>query len=70
MKAIHLTAYGNPAQNRQMVEVAEPNAPIVGEALPDCIGKGCRPRLLPRRADDLPDGRTLRRRRCGRLSRR
>src|SRR5260370_37841743 len=33
MKAIHLTAYGNPAQNMQMVEVAEPNAPIVGEAL-------------------------------------
>ena len=33
MKAIHLTAYGNPAQNLQMVEVAEPNAPIVGEAL-------------------------------------
>jgi NADPH:quinone reductase-like Zn-dependent oxidoreductase len=33
MKAIHLTAYGNPTQNLQMVEVAEPNAPIVGEAL-------------------------------------
>src|SRR6202049_1126241 len=33
MKAIHLTAYGNPAQNLQMVDVAEPNAPIVGEAL-------------------------------------
>src|SRR5580658_1534825 len=33
MKAIHLTAYGNPAQNLQMVEVAEPNAPIVGEAV-------------------------------------
>jgi NADPH:quinone reductase-like Zn-dependent oxidoreductase len=33
MKAIHLTAYGNPAQNLRMVEVAEPNAPIVGEAL-------------------------------------
>ena len=33
MKAIHLTAYGNPDQNLQMVEVAEPNAPIVGEAL-------------------------------------
>src|ERR1700746_1473240 len=33
MKAIHLTAYGNPAQNLQMVEVAEPNAPTVGEAL-------------------------------------
>src|SRR5713101_2388384 len=33
MKAIHLTAYGNPSQNLQMVEVAEPNAPIVGDAL-------------------------------------
>ena len=33
MKAIHLTAYGNPAQNLQMVEVAEPSAPIGGEAL-------------------------------------
>ena len=33
MKAIHLTAYGNPAPNLQMVEIAEPNAPIVGEAL-------------------------------------
>ena len=32
--------------------------------------QGCRPRLLPRRADDLPDGRALRRRRRGRLSRR
>jgi NADPH:quinone reductase-like Zn-dependent oxidoreductase len=33
MKAIHLTAYGNPAQNLQMAEVAEPNAPGVAEAL-------------------------------------
>jgi NADPH:quinone reductase-like Zn-dependent oxidoreductase len=33
MKAIHLTAYGNPAQNLQMVEVPEPNAPSTGEAL-------------------------------------
>ncbi len=33
MKAIHLTAYGNPAQNLQMVEVPEPNAPSEGEAL-------------------------------------
>src|ERR1700741_5025038 len=33
MKAIHLTAYGNPAQNLQMVEVPEPNKPSVGEAL-------------------------------------
>jgi NADPH:quinone reductase-like Zn-dependent oxidoreductase len=33
MKAIHLTAYGNPARNLQMVEVAEPNAPSAGEAL-------------------------------------
>src|ERR1700736_5253603 len=33
MKAIHLTAYVNPAQNLQMVEVPEPNAPSAGEAL-------------------------------------
>src|SRR5258708_12799238 len=33
MKAIHLTAYGNPAQNLRMVEVSEPNAPSPGEAL-------------------------------------
>src|ERR1041385_5453276 len=33
MKAIHLTAYGNPAQNLKTVEVAEPNAPTEGEAL-------------------------------------
>jgi NADPH:quinone reductase-like Zn-dependent oxidoreductase len=33
MKAIHLTAYGNPAQNLQMVDVPEPNAPVAGEAL-------------------------------------
>jgi NADPH:quinone reductase-like Zn-dependent oxidoreductase len=33
MKAIHLTAYGDPAQNLQMVEVPEPNAPSAGEAL-------------------------------------
>src|SRR5467141_5154592 len=32
MKAIHLTAYGNPAQNLRMVEVSEPNAPSAGEA--------------------------------------
>src|ERR1700719_2518952 len=33
MKAIHLTAYGNPAPNLQMVEVPEPNSPSAGEAL-------------------------------------
>ena len=33
MKAIHLTAYRNPAQNLKMVEVSEPNAPSAGEAL-------------------------------------
>src|SRR5712671_3322173 len=33
MKAIHLTAYGNPGQNLRMVEVSEPNAPSAGEAL-------------------------------------
>jgi NADPH:quinone reductase-like Zn-dependent oxidoreductase len=33
MKAIHLTAYGNPAQNLRAVEVSEPNTPSVGEAL-------------------------------------
>jgi NADPH:quinone reductase-like Zn-dependent oxidoreductase len=33
MKAIHLTAYGNPAQSLRMVEVSEPNAPSASEAL-------------------------------------
>src|SRR3989442_13832983 len=33
MKAIHLTAYGNPAQSLKMVEVSEPNAPSASEAL-------------------------------------
>jgi len=33
MKAIHLTAYGNPAENLKLVEVSEPNAPSTGEAL-------------------------------------
>ena len=33
MKAIHLTAYGNPAQNLKMVEVSEPDAPSDGEAV-------------------------------------
>jgi hypothetical protein len=33
MKAIHLTAYGNPAQNLRMVEVSEPNAPSAGEGM-------------------------------------
>ena len=32
MKAIHLTAYGNPAQNLRMVEVTEPDMPSAGEA--------------------------------------
>src|ERR1700755_2326889 len=33
MKAIHLTAYGNPAQNLRMVEVWEPHTPAAGEAI-------------------------------------
>src|SRR4029077_16763843 len=33
MKAIHLTAYGNPAENLKLVEVSEPNAPSAGQAL-------------------------------------
>jgi NADPH:quinone reductase-like Zn-dependent oxidoreductase len=33
MKAIHLTAYGNPAQSLMMVEVSEPNAPSASEVL-------------------------------------
>jgi NADPH:quinone reductase-like Zn-dependent oxidoreductase len=33
MKAIHLTAYGNPAQSLKMVEVSEPSTPSAGEAL-------------------------------------
>jgi NADPH:quinone reductase-like Zn-dependent oxidoreductase len=37
MKAIHLTAYGNPDQNSRMVEVSEPNPPSAGEALVRCL---------------------------------
>ena len=33
MKAIHLTAYGNPVQNLRMVEVPEPRTPSEGEVL-------------------------------------
>jgi NADPH:quinone reductase-like Zn-dependent oxidoreductase len=33
MKAIHLTAYGNPAQNLKMVKIPEPNAPSADQAL-------------------------------------
>jgi len=33
MRAIHLTAYGNPAQSLMMVNVSEPSAPPAGEAL-------------------------------------
>ena len=33
MKAIQLTAYGNPAQSVKMVEVSEPNAPSASQAL-------------------------------------
>jgi NADPH:quinone reductase-like Zn-dependent oxidoreductase len=33
MKAIQLTAYGNPAQSLKIAEVSEPNAPSAGEAL-------------------------------------
>ncbi len=33
MKAIQLTAYGNPAQSLELVELSLPKAPAVGEAL-------------------------------------
>jgi NADPH:quinone reductase-like Zn-dependent oxidoreductase len=33
VKAIHLTAYGNPAESLRMVEVSEPNTPSAGEVL-------------------------------------
>src|SRR6185369_9073599 len=33
MQAIHLTAYGNPAQDLKLVELPEPNAPSASEAL-------------------------------------
>src|SRR5213593_2959293 len=33
MKAIHLIAYGDPAQNLRMAEVSEPNSPSASEAL-------------------------------------
>ena len=32
MKAVHLTAYGNPANNLKVVEALEPSAPSAGEA--------------------------------------
>ena len=32
MKAIHLTAYGNPAQNLKMAEIPEPNSPSADKA--------------------------------------
>jgi len=33
VKVIHLTAYGNPAQNLKMVEVSEPSGLSANEAL-------------------------------------
>jgi NADPH:quinone reductase-like Zn-dependent oxidoreductase len=33
MRAVHLTAYGNPAENLKLIEGPEPNAPAAGEAL-------------------------------------
>ena len=33
MKAIRLSAYGNPAQSLKMVDVSEPDAPSASEAL-------------------------------------
>ena len=33
MKAIHLTSYGNPAQNLEMVGVPVPKTPPAGEVL-------------------------------------
>src|SRR5260221_13087370 len=33
MKAVHLTAYGNPAENLKLVEVADTNGPSGGEAV-------------------------------------
>lgn len=33
MKAIQLTAYGNPTQSLELVELPEPNRPSAGEAL-------------------------------------
>src|SRR5690349_18499097 len=33
MKAIHLTAYGNPAQSLKLVELPDPNAPAANEAV-------------------------------------
>ncbi len=33
MKAIHLTAYGNPVDNLKLTEFPEPKAPPAGQAL-------------------------------------
>jgi hypothetical protein len=37
MKAIHLTAYGNPAQDLRLVEVSEPDTPPTGVAGGECL---------------------------------
>jgi len=59
MKAIHLTAYGNPAQNLKLVELPEPNAPSAGEALvSDCPpGASCGP-VVSCLSSETEDGRS------------
>ena len=58
-------AYDRDAGARDVKDTTNAVAKLSG-----CIGKVAVLGYWPRRADDLPDRRALRRRRCGRLSRR
>jgi len=48
MKAIHLTAYGHPAQDLRMVDASEPDMPLAGVD----AGSACS-YLLTRRPDRI-----------------
>ncbi len=37
MKAIHLTAYGHPAQDLRMVDASEPDTPLAGVDARECF---------------------------------
>jgi len=47
MKAIHLTAYGNPVENLKLTELPEPKAPAAGEALVEWNITDCLQRSSP-----------------------